>query len=106
MRFYSDALKKLRVVKAEELPYCANCHVRVAGVLVTGKVVHTRHGEPMKFLTFEDDTGLIETTFFPKAYRRFGSILEGNRPFLLYGKVQEDFGAVSMTVNRVDRLGH
>jgi DNA polymerase III alpha subunit len=39
--------------------------VRLAAWLVTGKVVHTRHGDPMEFLTFEDETGIVETTFFP-----------------------------------------
>jgi DNA polymerase-3 subunit alpha/error-prone DNA polymerase len=104
MALYTDHLKKLRIVKAKELPYFANCHVSVAGILITRKVVHTKHGEPMEFLTFEDDTGLIETTFFPKAHRRFCSILNGNRPFILYGKVEEDFGAVTMTVNRLERI--
>jgi len=42
--------------------------------------------------------------FFPEAYRRFCSIIDGNRPFILYGKVEEDFGAVTMAVNRVDRV--
>ena len=104
MILYTDPLKKLRIVKAKELPCFVNRHVSIAGILITGKVVHTKHGEPMEFLTFEDDTGLIETTFFPKAYRRFCSILNGNRPFILYGKVEEDFGAVTMTVTRVDRV--
>jgi len=76
--------------------------VNIAGLLIAGKVVHTKYGEPMEFLTFEDETGLVETTFFPKAYRRFCAILGSNRPFILYGKVDEDFGAVTMTVERVD----
>jgi DNA polymerase-3 subunit alpha/error-prone DNA polymerase len=104
MILYTDSLKKLRIVKARELPYFVNRHVTIAGMLITGKVVHTKHGEPMEFLTFEDDTGLIETTFFPKAYRRFSSILYGTRPFILYGRVEEDFGAVTMTVNRLERV--
>jgi DNA polymerase-3 subunit alpha/error-prone DNA polymerase len=104
MVLYTAHLKKLRIVKAKELSYFVNRHVSVAGMLITGKVVHTKHGEPMEFLTFEDDTGLIETTFFPKAYRRFCSIIDGSRPFMLYGKVEEDFGAVTMTVNRVERV--
>jgi len=58
----------------------------------------------MEFLTFEDETGLVETTFFPKAYRRFCAILDRNRPFILYGKVEEDFGAVTMSVKRVDSI--
>jgi len=104
MALYTDPLKKHRIVKAKELPYFVNRHVRAAGILITGKVVHTKHGEPMEFITFEDDTGLIETTFFPEAYRRFCSIIDGSRPFILYGNVEEDFGAVTRTVNRVDRV--
>jgi error-prone DNA polymerase len=72
--------------------------------LITGKVVHTKHGEPMEFLTFEDETGLVEPTFPPKAYRRFCAILDKSRPFMLYGKVEEDFGAVTMTVKRVNPI--
>ncbi|MBW2248037.1 MAG: hypothetical protein JRF62_12810, partial [Deltaproteobacteria bacterium] len=75
---------------------------RIAGLLITGKVVHTKHGDPMEFLTFEDETGLVETTFFPKAYGRFCAILDKSRPFMLSGKVEEDFGAVTLTVERVD----
>jgi len=102
MVLYADALKKQKIVQARDLSRFAGRHVNIAGLLITGKVVHTKYGEPMEFLTFEDETGLVETTFFPKAYRRFCAILGSNRPFILYGKVDEDFGAVTMTVERVD----
>jgi len=102
MVLYADALKKHKIVKAKDLSHFTGRHVCSAGLLITGKLVHTRHGEPMEFLTFEDETGLVETTFFPKAYRRFCAILETNRPFMLYGKVEEDFGAVTLTITRVN----
>jgi error-prone DNA polymerase len=105
MMLYADTLKKLKTVKAMDLHRFVGCHVRIAGLLITGKVVHTKHGDPMEFLTFEDDTGLIETIFFPKAYRRFCAILDRSRPFILHGKVEEDFGAITMTVNRVEPIG-
>jgi DNA polymerase-3 subunit alpha/error-prone DNA polymerase len=104
MVLYKDALKKCRLVKAADLSNFVGKYVHFAGLLITGKVVHTKHGDPMEFLTFEDETGLVETTFFPKAYRRFCSILDRSRPFKLYGKVEEDFGAVTMTVTRVDAI--
>ncbi len=102
MVLYADTLKKQRIVKVRDLSRFVGRHVRIAGLLITGKVVHTKHGESMEFLTFEDETGMVETTFFPKAYRRYCTILYRNRPFMLYGKVEEDFGAVTMTVERVD----
>ena len=106
MVLYAGMLKKLRIVKAVDLNHFIGRHVRVAGLLITGKVVHTKHGDPMEFLTFEDDTGLIETVFFPKAYRRFCAVLNRSRPFVLHGKVEADFGAISLSVTRVEPLHH
>ncbi|MDH3880854.1 MAG: DNA polymerase III subunit alpha, partial [Desulfobacteraceae bacterium] len=104
MMLYADTLKKLKTVKAMDLYRFIGRHVRIAGLLITAKVVYTKHGDPMEFLTFEDDTGLIETIFFPKAYRRFCTILDRSRPFILHGKVEEDFGAITMTVNQAEAL--
>jgi DNA polymerase-3 subunit alpha/error-prone DNA polymerase len=102
MVLYANVLKKQKIVKAGDLPRFIGRYVCIAGLLITGKVVNTKHGDPMEFLTFEDETGLVETTFFPKAYRRFCAIPDPNRPFILSGKVEEDFGAVTLTVDRVD----
>ena len=101
MMLYADALRGKRIIKAKDLPSFIGRHVPVAGLLITGKVVHTKHGDPMEFLTFEDETGQVETTFFPNVYRRFCAILDRSRPFILTGKVEEDFGALTMTVERV-----
>jgi DNA polymerase-3 subunit alpha/error-prone DNA polymerase len=104
MMLYAEMLKELKTVKAMDLHRFVGCHVHIAGLLITGKVVHTKHGDPMEFLTFEDDTGLIETIFFPNAYRRFCAILDRNRPYILHGRVEEDFGAITMTVDRAEAL--
>jgi len=63
--------------------------------------VVTKKGDPMKFVTFEDETGVVETTFFPAAYNRFCHILDYGRPFLLEGKVEENWGATTLTVDAV-----
>ncbi|HEX5679547.1 MAG TPA: OB-fold nucleic acid binding domain-containing protein, partial [Desulfobacterales bacterium] len=85
--------------KAADLPRRVGRRVRFAGWLITGKVVETKKGEPMEFLTFEDETGLVETTFFAEAYRRFCHLRDRERPYLLSGKVEEDWGAVTLTVD-------
>ncbi len=104
MVLYNDALKKLRIVKIQDLPRYVGKYIRIVGLLITGKVVHTKHGDPMKFLTFEDETGIVETIFFPKTYRRFCAMLDRSRPFILYGKVEEDFGALTLAVKAVERI--
>ncbi|MGE5256953.1 MAG: DNA polymerase III subunit alpha [Hyphomicrobiales bacterium] len=104
MELYADAVHRAGAVKAIDVPRRAGQRVRFAGWLITGKVVETKMGEPMEFLTFEDETGIVETTFFPEAYYRFCHLLDRERPYLLFGKVEEDWGAVTLTVERATAL--
>jgi DNA polymerase III alpha subunit len=71
---------------------------------VTGKVIATVREEPMEFISFEDTSALYETTFFPKAYARFCHMMRRSRPYILSGRVDEDFGVVSLTVDSVRLL--
>jgi DNA polymerase-3 subunit alpha/error-prone DNA polymerase len=104
LTLFNEGLTRRGIVKAADLHRFVGKTVRTAGLLITGKVVSTKHGEPMEFLTFEDETGLIETTFFPQAYRRFCYLLDRHRPYVLTGKVDEDFGAVTLTVAAAEAL--
>jgi DNA polymerase-3 subunit alpha/error-prone DNA polymerase len=104
MELYAATLQKMRTVKAVDLPHHRGRRVRLAGWLITGKVVTTKHGDPMEFLTFEDETGIVETTFFPQAYHRFCHMIDRQRPYLLTGKVEEDWGAITLTVDKVDAI--
>ena len=104
IELYADAVQRAGAVKAVDIPRRVGRRVRFAGWLITGKVVETKQGEPMEFLTFEDETGLVETTFFPETYRRFCHLLDRERPYLLGGKVEEDWGAVTLTVEKVSAL--
>jgi len=98
---FAEVIKTMNTVKISRIPEREGRRVRVAAWLITGKVVHTRHGDPMEFLTFEDETGIVETTFFPGAYRRFCHMIERNRPYLLHGKVESNWGAATLSVDRV-----
>jgi len=102
---FADAIRPLGAVKAEQIPKLLGRRVRLAGWLVTDKVVHTRHGDPMEFLTFEDETGVVETTFFPEPYRRFCHLLDRNRPYLLEGKVEANWGVATLTVDCAGVIG-
>ncbi len=101
MTLFEEHLKNQKTVKAEQIPKHLGQRIRFAGWLITGKTVVTKKGDPMKFVTFEDETGIVETTFFPKAYDRFCHILDYGRPFLLSGKVEENWGVMTLTVDAV-----
>ncbi len=106
MSLLAGTLKQHKLTQARDLGKHVGARIRLAGWLITAKVVPTRQGAPMEFITFEDETGVVETTFFPEVYRRFCDRLVWNRPFLLTGVVEEDFGALTLTVESVSPLWH
>ncbi|OGQ88371.1 MAG: DNA polymerase III subunit alpha, partial [Deltaproteobacteria bacterium RIFOXYC2_FULL_48_10] len=95
---YQDILRDHHTVKARDLPKFTGKTVTFTGWLITGKVVKTKHGDPMKFLTFEDETGVVETVFFPKPYALFCHMLDYGKPYLLSGKLDTNWGALTLTV--------
>jgi error-prone DNA polymerase len=104
MTLYRDQLGRFRIVPATELHRHVGERVLCAGMLTTAKPVHTAKDEPMQFATFDDGTGLIETVLFPEVHRTRGHVLFDPGPFLFRGKVEEEFGAITVTVLGLDRL--
>ncbi len=92
------------LVKMADVKNQVGRRVRCAGWLLSGKLVSTKTGEAMEFLTFEDDTGIQETTFFPQTYKRSAHLLQMGRAYILTGIVEEDYGAVTLTVEQVSIL--
>ena len=97
---------KVPTCKGADLAAHVGRTVDFIGLLLTGKIVSTKTGEAMEFLTFEDETAIIETTFFPEVYRRYAHILSAQKIYRLRGLVEEDFGALTLTVERVKLLSN
>jgi DNA polymerase III alpha subunit len=104
MRLHADRLARLRLCRSTDLPSHVGRHVMMAGMLTTAKPVHTLKDEPMEFATFDDGDGLIETVLFPRIYRERGHVLFDQGPFVFRGKVEEEFGAITVTITHLDRL--
>ena len=104
MHLHADALAGFRLCRSTELHRHVGRHVLLAGMLTTAKPVHTLQDEPMEFATFDDGDGLIETVLFPQVYRERGHVLFDQGPFIFRGKVEEEFGAVTVTITHLDRL--
>jgi len=104
MDLRQDDLRRFRLVPAIRLSEHVGRHILAAGMLTTAKPVHTAKDEPMQFATFDDGHGLIETVLFPDVHKSRGHVLFDQGPFIFRGKVEEEFGAVSVTVTHIDRL--
>jgi len=61
--------------------------VLVAGLLTSRKNKATKNGSTMAFITIEDLTGSIEVIVFPKVLQASDSLLSGETPVVIRGKV-------------------
>ena len=104
MRLYAEALARFRLCSSTEMHRHVGEHVLAAGMLTTAKPVHTLKDEPMEFATFDDGDGLIETVLFPQVFRDRGHVLFDQGPFIFRGKVEEEFGALTLTITHLDRV--
>jgi DNA polymerase III alpha subunit len=75
--------------------------VTIAGILVASRRARTKTGEFMKFISLEDETGLVECVLFPEAYQRYGHLLIRRGPYLARGRVENQHGAVTLAVSEL-----
>ncbi|WP_043922935.1 DNA polymerase III subunit alpha [Leadbettera azotonutricia] len=104
LALWKDKVLAVKRVKAVHIGEYLGRYVCLVGWPITQKEVWTKDGLTMSFLTFEDETALYETVIFPKVYDRYGRLLFDQVPLLVYGRVCEDNGAVSLEVEKVEGM--
>ena len=98
-------------VPATVVPACDMTHhigrvVTMMGLLITGQVVHTKQGDPMEFVSFEDLSGLYDATIFPDIYRKTCHLLKTNRAYVVEGRVDAHLAAVTLTVTAIRKASY
>lgn len=88
-------------ISSRNIPMNINKKVTLAGITVTGKEVVTKNNRHMIFVSFEDPYSIYETVFFPNAYKRFYAVLDRTGAFLVCGKITEEYGALTLDVERL-----
>jgi DNA-directed DNA polymerase III PolC len=101
---YKPWKKVKSCVPAKLLPEYKDEYVQVIGWHVTMKPASTKKNERMMFVSFEDTECLFETTFFPRAYQRYGHLFLNRGPYLVGGTVEEDHGVFTINVEKLRNL--
>jgi error-prone DNA polymerase len=104
LELYRERIARIHHIRGCDLAKHVGEQVTMIGWLITAKMASTKNKELMEFLSFEDTTAIYETTFFPRVYERFAHMMTSKRPYILTGKVDEQFGAVSLIVEKVTFL--
>lgn len=97
-------IARLGPVPAKRLGEWVDRYITMIGWWVTGKTVQDKDGRPMEFVSFEDTTAIFDATFVPRAYARFCRSLSRLRPYVLKGRVEEEFGVATLRVEWVGFL--
>ena len=88
---------------ARDLPELVQQNVLIYGYYVTAKNTSTHKGDRMHFGTFLDRKGdFIDTVHFPPVARKYP--FRGRGVYRLSGKVMEEFDAISIEIDRMDKL--
>ncbi len=101
MRHHHRRCREEGCVPLAELHSRCGKRVKVAGIRIASRRHRTARGDPMGFLTLEDETGIAEVVLFPEAWRRAIATLFREGPVQVDGVVEEQRGAVTITGDRV-----
>ena len=104
LALFTEVLARIPHIPAKDLTQHVGEEVTVIGWLVTEKIISTRKGEPMEFVTLEDQTSLYDATLFPNTYRRYCHLLATNQAYVVTGLVEEQFSTVTLTVRELQLL--
>jgi DNA polymerase-3 subunit alpha len=78
--------------------------VVVAGMVIENKVIMTKKGDKMAFVTIEDLSGKIECLFFPKTYAEYQQFLTMDEPLIMHGVVNLEEDVKKFFPNKIGLL--
>jgi len=105
LEVFRQHLKMDGFVRSPELREHINEDVRTLGLLIAVRRTPTKSNRIMEFLTLEDEEGIFEVTLFPREYQRYGHLIRSVGPYVVEGKVESQYGAVTITAKKVSLLG-
>ena len=75
--------------------------VRIGGQIRSNKIIKTKRGDLMAFMTIEDLHGAVEATVFSRVYTRVSDLLVEDNLVFIQGQVQKDEQSVKILAEKV-----
>ena len=101
---FRDALAGRVDLDSRRIESSVGRRVRIAGLVEARRTTRTGRGEAMMFATLADEFGLFEVTVFPDALRALRGGMNSYGPYIVTGKLDEQYGTVGVTSERVERV--
>jgi DNA polymerase-3 subunit alpha len=102
LKRYEDLLDKFTNANAISIKELTNGGaVRIGGLIRSTKIIKTKRGDLMAFVTIEDLHGAVEATVFSRVYASVTDLLVEDNPVLIQGQVQKDEQSVKILAEKV-----
>jgi DNA polymerase-3 subunit alpha len=75
--------------------------VRIGGLVQSSKMIKTKKGDLMAFVTIEDMHGAVEAIVFSRVFATVRDLLVEDKPLLIQGQVQKDEQSVKILADTV-----
>ncbi len=75
--------------------------VRIGGLVSASRVLRTRKGDLMAFVTVADLNGSVEVVVFPEAYAAASDLIVNDKPILIQGQVQKEESGVKVLADKI-----
>jgi DNA polymerase-3 subunit alpha len=75
--------------------------VRIGGLVQSSKMIKTKKGDLMAFVTIEDMHGAVEAIVFSRVFAEVRDLLVEDQPVLIQGQVQKDEQSVKILADTV-----
>ncbi len=101
MKLFKKSLPLDNIIDSSKLKYFAGKEIKIAGILDAIRKTDTKKNERMMFVTMEDEKGMFEVTLFPSVYRKYSYLLKSYGPYIVEGKVEDQYGAITVTAKKI-----
>lgn len=86
---YAETLQRLATASIQNIrEFVGEQEIVIGGMVNSLKEINSKKGGLMAFVTLEDLSGLIEVIVFTDLYKKFASLLKGDEPIFVRGKVE------------------
>jgi DNA polymerase-3 subunit alpha len=99
---YEDLLDKFTNADAISIKELSDGGVvRIGGLVQNSKMIKTKKGDLMAFVTIEDMHGAVEAIVFSRVFGQVRDLLVEDKPLLIQGQVQKDEQSVKILADTV-----
>jgi DNA polymerase-3 subunit alpha len=99
---HSDAIKRFSTCDTSGLMDRTDKEeVSICGIVTGIKLLNTRKGDRMAFITLEDLSGFVELVVFPETYTQYSDLLNSEEALLVKGSLDIGEDACKLLVNEV-----